>query len=93
MRLAVVRLAVTGGGEQAEGGLMAVATEEEQKTLQELMNVLQTVETQAQTLNAASNREQIEFVLGESVRGLRSLTPSDSDKKEKPTPPQTAEKS
>jgi len=93
MRLAVVRLAVTGGGEQAEGGLMAVATEEEQKTLQELINVLQTVETQVQTLNAASNREQIEFVLGESVRVLSSLTPSDSDKKEKPTAPQTAEKS
>ena len=93
MRLATVRQAVTGGGEPAEGGLMAVATEEEQKTLQELINVLQTVETQVQTLNAASNREQIEFVLGESVRGLRSLTPSDSDKKEKPTAPQTAEKS
>jgi len=93
MRLATVRQAVTGGGEQAEGGLMAVATEEEQKTLQELINVLQTVETQVQTLNAASNREQIEFVLGESVRVLSSLTPSDSDKKEKPTAPQTAEKS
>ena len=93
MRLATVRQAVTGGGEPAEGGLMAVATEEEQKTLQELINVLQTVETQVQTLNAASNREQIEFVLGESVRGLSSLTPSDSDKKEKPTAPQTAEKS
>ncbi|MEE2781548.1 MAG: hypothetical protein VX431_05025, partial [Planctomycetota bacterium] len=95
-RLAAVRLAVTGDlqeeatdGGQMAGGLMAVATDEDQASLQKLLTEIQKIETRLSTLAATTPSNQVEDLLQESVRGLKGLQVTEDGPQ--PTAPQTAE--
>ncbi len=95
-RLAAVRLAVTGDlqgeatdGGQMAGGLMAVATDEDQASLQKLLTEIQKIETRLSTLAATTPSNQVEDLLQESVRGLKGLQVTEDGPQ--PPAPQTAE--
>ncbi|MDG2207436.1 MAG: hypothetical protein P8K78_05985 [Pirellulales bacterium] len=95
-RLAAVRLTVTGDlqgqatdGGQMAGGLMAVATDEDQAALQKLLTEIQKIETRLNTLAATTPSNQVEDLLQESVRGLKGLQVTEDTPQ--PTAPQTAE--